>query len=110
MTQISYLSDNSFKMVVRTLEGERIDLSTTWLKVYIKAGGKTFTAVHDPLRYDTKNCHIEDIYLVVDVPSKRLGIGAVEYMIETREESQYFPDGYKNTFSLKYEPTDIEIV
>ena len=110
ITQISYLSDNQIRMVVRSQEGERIDLSAIWLRIHLQCGGKSFTAVHDPLGDESKYCHVDGIALVVDIPSRRLGLGIVEYMIEVREDSQYFADGYKNTFPLEYSQTNIEIV
>jgi hypothetical protein len=110
ITQLSYLSDNQLRMVVHSLEGERIDLSATWLRIHLQCGGKSFTAVHDPLGNDSKYCHVDGLALVVDIPSKRLGVGIIEYMIEVREDSQYFADGYKNTFPLEYSQTNIEIV
>ena len=92
------------------MDGALVAPSTQWMKVYLQSGGKTFTAVNDPTGEEGKYCHVEGDKLVIDVPGKRLGIGILEYMIETRETSRYFADGYKNTFPLNWKQTDIEIV
>lgn len=110
MTQLSYYSDKQLKFVVRTVDGDLVDPNTTWLKIHLRCGGSTFYAVNDPFGDETKRCHIEDGVLVVDVASKKLQRGTVEYMIEVREDCQYFKDGYKNIFPLDYTLTEIEIV
>lgn len=110
MIQLSYLSDNQIKLTSLTAEGSeiQININEEWLKVYLRCGGRVFTAVNDG--ENSKYCHIEDGKLVVDVPSKTFRQGVLEYMIEVREESPYFKDGYKNTFALNYKPTNIEFV
>lgn len=110
MTQLNHLSDNQLRITPRDLDGTPVSPATNWMKVYLRSGDRTFIATNDPQGADTKFCHVEGDKLVVDIPGKRLNVGIVEYMIEVREDSPYFADGYKNTFSLKYSPTDIEMI
>lgn len=111
MTQLSYLSDNQLRFVIKTDDGDIIDPRTTWCRVHLKSGGSNFVATNDPFGDGTKRCHIDESgVLVIDIPSKKLEKGVVEYMVEVREDSPYFDDGYKNTFPLSYTQTDIEIV
>ena len=111
MTQLSYYSDNQLRFVIKTDNNEVVDPKKTWIRIHLQSGGSIFIATNDPLGVETKRCHVDDDgFLVVDIPSKKLQKGTIEYMIEVREESSYFPDGYKNTFPLSYTQTDIEIV
>lgn len=111
MTQLSYLSDNQLRFVIKTNDGDIIDPRTTWCRVHIQCGDSKFVATNDPFGDETKRCHIDESgALVVDIPSKKLSKGTVEYMVEVREDNQYFEDGYKNTFPLSYTKTEIEIV
>lgn len=110
MIQLSYLSDNQIKITSLKAEGSEVEVNpaTEWLKIHLRCGGKNFYAVNDG--ENSKNCHIEDGRLVIDIPSRTFKGGALEYMVEIREDSQYFKDGYKNTFPKEYKPTGIEIV
>lgn len=108
--KISHRSDNQLKMTLKDIDGVLVSPAENWLKVYLQSGEKTFIATNDPKGEGTKYCHIEGEKLVLDIPSRRLGIGMIEYMIEVREDSQYFADGYKNTFSLEYTSINIEVV
>lgn len=108
--KLSYLSDNQIRFTLRAEDGNLIKPDNLWVKVYLRSGDRTFTAVNDPFGADTKNCHIDGDTLVVDVPSRKLYIGKLEYMIEVRVDSSYFSDGYKNIFSGTYQTLNIELV
>lgn len=111
MTQLNHLSDNQIVLTSLSAEGSEVQMNprTEWLKVYLRAGGRTFTAVNDG--ENSKNCHIDEQgKLVLDIPSRSLKQGILEYMTEIREDSQFFKDGYKNTFAKEYKPTGIEMV
>ena len=111
MIQLSYLSDNQIKLTSLKAEGSEVEINpaSEWLKIHLRCGGKTLSAVNNDK--DSKYCHIDtDGKLVLDIPSKTFKGGELEYMVEIREDSQYFKDGYKNTFPKEYKPTGIEIV
>lgn len=111
MVQLNCLSDNQIKITSLKAEGGAIDLdlNAEWVKIHLKCGGKKFVAVNDGV--NSKNCHIDvDGKLVVDIPGRTFGRGVLEYMVEIREDSPYFSDNYKNTFSIEYKPIDIEFV
>jgi hypothetical protein len=109
-TKLSYMSDNQLRMTIRTADGDIVSPADTWFKIYLQCGGKIFTAVNDPNGDEGQFCHVENDVLVIDIPGRKLGIGVIEYMIEVRENSTFFADGYKNTFPLSYTQTNIELV
>lgn len=111
MIQLSYLSDNQIKLTSLKAEGGEVEINpaTEWLKIHLRCGGRSLSAVNSDT--ERKYCHIDtDGKLVLDIPSKAFNGGELEYMIEVREDSDYFKDGYKNTFPKEYKPTGIEIV
>ena len=111
MEKTSYLNDNQIKVTVMTRNGKTLDAEALWMKVYLRCGGKTMTAVSDPTGEETKNCHVENGLLVLDIPGGRLAPGQPEYMVEVRQRSKDFEQGYKRTFSREYTKIeDIELV
>ena len=88
MTQLSYYSDNQLRFFIKTNDGDVIDPKTTWCRVHLRSGGSNFVATNDPFGDETKRCHIDESgVLVIDIPSKKLQIGTIEYMVEVREDS-----------------------
>ena len=109
MIKLNHLSDNQLRMFPITLDGLPIDPNTMWMKVYLRSAGRTFCCVNDPTGVETKHCHIDDKSLILDIPSRRLRPGVIEYMIEVRESSDCFADGYKNTYSSQFKSIEIEL-
>lgn len=107
---LNRLSDNQLKFIIKDLNGSIIDPKYKWITIYIKCGDKIFKVINDPSGEETKYCHIENDYLIIDIPSKKLNKGFIEYMIETRNDDINFPDGFKNIFSLNYVKTKIQII
>lgn len=108
--KINRLSDNTIKFTIKTINGDLVNPNAIWIKVYLKSGGKVFKAINDPIGDETSNSHIVDNYLYIDIPGKKLNPGILEYMIETREYDENFDDNYKNTLSLNYKQTNIEVI
>jgi hypothetical protein len=110
MIYLNGLSDNQIRAIsLRGEGGGSFDPNVEWLTIHLRCGVRKFVCVNDG--ENSKNCHIdEDGKLVLDIPSRTFKRGVLEYMVEIREDSQYFKDGYKNTFSKEYKPTGIEIV
>lgn len=110
MTRLNCLSDNQLRLSLFTIDGTPIESNTMWVKVYLRAGGKTFYCINDPEGVHNKHCHVDGDVLIVDIPGRSLRPGILEYMIEVREVCHFFADRYKNTFSIKYKPLEIEMV
>lgn len=108
--KFNYLSDIQLEFTITSENNVTINPKNKWLKIFIKCGNRIFKAINDPGGYETKYCHVEDDKLVVDIPSKKLGKGFIEYMIETRNNDNNFDDNFKNILSLGYIKTNIEIV
>lgn len=106
----SCLSDNQLEMTIYTEDGALVTPADMWMKIHLRSGGRVFTAIYDPEGEGTRNCHVENEVLVIDIPGRRLNPGVVECMIEVREECEYFNNGYKNTYSPSYKPIGITFV
>lgn len=106
----NYLSDNQLEMTICTEDGALVAPADMWMKIHLRCGGREFTAIYDPEGEETRNCHVENEVLVIDIPGRRLNPGMVECMIEVREKCEYFNNGYKNTHSLSYQPIGITFV
>lgn len=110
MILLNHLSDNQLRIASIKTEDDTLlfDVTKEWLKIHFRCGGDVFTAINDG--ENSKNCHIDKGMLVVDIPSNTFKYGILEYMTEVREDSVFFNDGYKNTFSLNYKPCNIKFV
>ena len=106
MRELNCLSDTQLVMWPVTEDGVPIDPNTIWMRVFLRAGGKIFYCINDPQGEESKRCHIDGASLIIDIPAKHLRPGTLEYMIEVREKNEFFCDGYKNTFSPKFKPTE----
>lgn len=107
---LNRLSDNQLKFIIKDINGNIIDPKYNWFTIHIKCGNKSFKAINDPSGEETQYCHITDDNLFIDIPSKKLDKGVIEYMIETRNVDNNFSDGFKNIFPLNYNKTKINIV
>ena len=109
MTQLNALSDQQIVITSLTANGSEIQVNpeTEWLKIHLRCGDRVLTAVNDG--ENSKYCHIEEGVIVLDIPARSFRAGVLEYMIEVREECQYFKDGYKNTLG-NYKQVEIEFV
>lgn len=110
MMELNRLSDNQLRLHFFTADGVPVDPKTIWMRVFLRAGGKIFYCTNDPQGEENKHCHVDGASLIIDIPAQRLRPGMLEYMVETREESRFFNDGYKNTFAANYQNTGIKIV
>ena len=106
MRKLNCLSDTQLVMWPVTEDGVPIDPNTIWMRVFLRAGGKTFYCINDPEGVHNKHCHVDGDVLIVDIPGRSLRPGILEYMIEVREKNDFFCDGYKNTFSPNFKPTE----
>ena len=103
------LSDISLRMHIFSSDGVEIDPMQAWLRIHLQSGGRKFVATNNPYGKN-ESCHVEGNALVVDIPAKRLGTGVLEYMIEHREESVHYADGFRNTYPAEWIKTNKEIV
>lgn len=114
LTQINRLSDNKIKIIIKA-KNQNDDVITInpkykWFKLYIRSGGKTFIVINDPDN-DSKNCYIDsNDNLIVTIPSKKLNIGFIEYMIEFRISDTNFSDMYQNVYQIGYKQTNIQVI
>ena len=107
---LNRLSDNKIKLIITDNNNNIINPNYKWFKIYIKCGGKIFKAISDPFNKEYINCNICDDSLILNIPSKKLGIGIIEYMIESRNNDNSFSDNFKNIFLLKYNHTNINVI
>ena len=107
--KINRMSDTSIRMSIYTTDGVRVNPSLRWFKVHLTAGGRRFVAICNP-DGENQGCHIDNDVLIIDVPSRHLGVGNVEYMIQYRQKNSNFPDGYRDVFPANWSKTNIEMV
>lgn len=110
IVKLNRLSDNHIELNITTKDGLVINPKYKWLRIYLKTGSKILKVVNDPSGIETKYSHIEGDKLIIDIPSKKLNEGIIEYMIETRNNDENFNDKFQNIFSLDYVQTNIELV
>lgn len=111
MTELNHLSDNQILLPSIHAEGSEIEVNpdAEWMKIHLRCGDRNFVAVNDPAM--RKNCHLdENGKLVIDIPSNSFRAGEVEYLVEIREDSEYFRDGYKNIYAKEWRTTNITMV
>ena len=108
--KLNKLSDIQLEFTITSGNNVVINPNNKWITIYIRCGTKSLKVVNDPGGKETRYCHVEGDKLIVDIPGKKLDVGTIEYMIETRNNDENFNDKFKNIFSLNYSKTNIQLV